>query len=109
MSTEHDQGQKRAVGVPVEDVGRETRQVQTPDGDVETPLERELESERAAKQHRSGGRSRDAGQALPNDDPGNEDENQILRKDIPSGMGGAGGGDLDDLDSSANPRKDGAR
>ncbi|HMM42169.1 MAG TPA: hypothetical protein PKA95_09735 [Thermomicrobiales bacterium] len=107
MSTEHDQGQDRAVGVLGEDVGPETRQIQTPGGDVETPLERELESERANERRRSGGRSRDAGQALPNNDPENEATNQILRKDIPSGMGGAGGGDLDDLGSSADPRKGG--
>lgn len=61
MSAEHDQGQDRAVGVPGEDVGPETRQIQTPDGDVETPMERELESERSKKHRQREGRSRDDG------------------------------------------------
>lgn len=84
MSARRDQGQKRAIGVPGEDVGPETREIQTPQGDVETPLERELDSEREASRHRAGGRPRDQGQALPNDDPGNEDANQALRRGISS-------------------------
>ena len=105
MRTRRHHEQDRAIGRPGDDVGPETRQIETPSGDVETPLERELDAERETQDHRPGVTSIDEEEALPNDDPGNEDENRIFRRDIPSGMGGAGGGDIDDLGSASDAER----
>lgn len=104
-SSKDQTGQDRAVGVPGEDVGSQTRQVRSPDGDIETPLERELDRERQTDHHPSDAKSLDEQQALPSDDPGHDDARQPSGREIPSGMGGAGGGDLDDLGSTTDRRE----